>query len=232
VRTLLLTSLLALTVGCSPAGMLGTPAASEKAPYTLAPPTPDLSPLATVAPTGHGQPYTAEMIAVELADVSYNFPPELQTEFIAAALADRIWTYDGRPYREVWFTGSCNEGVRIRCDLSLTGLPAFAPTRGDVDTYWFVVHLGSPILGPEAGQALGGFPPDLVPAIDALARSLDIDGRFKAEALRGIDWALPPPDDAFVLTYGDDNEGDTTIVVTLDRANRRILSIEERVCCS
>jgi hypothetical protein len=232
VRTALLLGLLtALTLSCSPLGDLGTLAPTDKAPYTLAPPTPTLSPIATVAPTGHGRPYTAEMIAAELLDVPDGFPPELQTEFIAAAIADRIWTYDGRPYREVWITGSCNEPVRTRCDLTLEGLPAFAPTRDDADSYWFVVHVDAPILGPESGQGLRGFPPDVAHAIDALARSLDTDGRFRAEALRGIDWALPPPDDAFVLTYGDDNEGDTMIFVTLDRANRQLLSIDTRVCC-
>lgn len=231
-RSLSLGPLLVLIVGCSPAALLGTAAPTAKAPYTQAPPTPTLSRIATVAPTGHGRPYTAEMIAIELQDVPDDFPPELQSAFIAAALADQVWTYDGRPYRQVWIQGSCDDGARGRCEVSFTGLPVFAPTIDDVDTYWFVVDLQTPVVGPERGHGLGGFPPDLAPEIDALARLLDTDGRFRNEALLGIDWALPPPDDGFVLRYGDDNEGDTMIFVTLDRANRQILSIEDRVCCS
>ena len=231
-RTLLLLPLLALTVGCVPVGIPGAPASTEKVPYTQAPPTPILSPIATVAPTGHGRPYTAEMIAVELLDVPDDFPPQLQNELIAAALADRIWTYDGRPYREIWITGSCNEPGRTRCDLAVSGLPAFAPTRDWEDAYFFAVDLRSGVILPTTEPGIRGLPAELVPEIEDLARALDADGRLEGMLLRHVRWLPPPPDDAYVVTFGDDNEGDTMIFVTLDRANRRILSIETRVCCN
>lgn len=229
-RTHLLAPLVVL-IACSPSGPLGTPTPTAKAPYTMPPPTPTLSAIATVAPTGHGRPYTPDMVAVELQDVSYNFPPGLQSTFVATAFADRVWSYDGRPYRDVSIAGSCNDGVARICDVTLVGLPAFAPTRDVVDVYWFIVDLQSPVVGPGGGQALRGFPPELAHDIDTLARSLDTDSRLNGEALRSVEWMLPPPDDAFVLTYGDDNEGDTMYFVTLDRTNREILSIDQRVCC-
>lgn len=226
-RTTLLGLLFALTLGCSSPGNLGTRAPTHKEPYTLAPPTPILSPLSTVAPTGHGRPYTAEMIAVELLDVSYDFPPELQTEFIAAALADRIWTHDGRPYREVWITGSCNDGDRRQCDLTVSGLPAFAPTREREDDYFFAVDLGSGMIRPTTEPGGRGLPPELVPQIEALARALDTDGRLEGMQLRNVRWLPPPPDDAYMLDFGNGGlEGDPRTLVTLDRPNERIISME------
>lgn len=228
-KLVLAVPLFLIIAGCTPLG-LGTPAATPKAPYTMPPPTPTLSPIATVAPTGHGRPYTPEMIAVELQDVPYNFPPQLQKDYVAAALADRIWTYDGRPYRDLNISGSCNDGVPIRCDLTVSGLPAFAPTTDNIDGYYFSVDLSSGLVA-SGSIGLRGFPPEIAPEVDALARSLDTEGRLMKMPLRFVVWNLPPPDDAFRLAYGDNEVGDLTIFVTLDRANRQILSMEDWVCC-
>jgi len=73
-QLLLLGPLVALISACSPVALVGTPAPTDKAPYTQAPPTPTLSAIATVAPTGHGRPYTAEMIAVELRSLGFAVP--------------------------------------------------------------------------------------------------------------------------------------------------------------
>ena len=223
--------MLTFAIGCAPiTDVLGTPETTPKAPYTNPPPTPTLSPIATVAPTGHGRPYTPEMMVAELMDVPYNFPRELQTDFVAAALADRIWTFDGRPYRELSISGSCDEGGLGRCDLSVSGLPAFAPNRETNDHYYFSVNVQSAVVIPGA-SGLEAYPPELGPEVDALVRSLDTERQLQKQGLRGVEWALPPPDDAFRLVYGGDNEGDLMIYVTLDRANRQILSLERYICC-
>jgi hypothetical protein len=77
-----------------------------------------------------------------------------------------------------------------------------------------------------------GFPPELVPEIEALARSLDTEGRLDGIDLRYVVWLPPPPDDAYSLDFGNDGlEGTPRISVTLDRKNRQILSMEDWVCC-
>jgi hypothetical protein len=224
-RHVLAVPVFALILACSPAAV-SSPVQTPKLPYTQPPPTPTLSPIATVAPTGHGRPYTAEMIAAELQDVPYTFPRELQTPFMAASLAEYIWTYDGRPYREIQFGGSCGEGVPRRCEFTISGLPAYAPTREETDHWWFTVGLDSPVLGPEAGHSLRGFPPEFAADLDPLVRSLDTEGRLAGMAVGTIGWAPPPPEDAFVLRYRKgDLEGAHIVEVLLDRTNRKILSI-------
>ncbi len=214
-----------------------TPApATPKPTYTMPPPTPTWSPVATVAPTGHGRPYTAEEIAVALREnVGYTFPPQLQEPWVARALAELIWTYDGRPYQRLWMSGDCGdrpaagEPPVTHCSLSVQGLPTFAPTTEWSDSYTFEVDLASGVFTRSGVLGLRGFPPDLVPDLDRLARSLDAEGRLNAMDLRYISWALPPPDDAFHLRYQFGGLEDAIIlIVTLDRAYARILSIEQQ----
>jgi len=224
------TVLLVTVAACSGSPGPGEP--TPKAPYTQAPPTPELVAIATVAPTGHGRPYSPEMIAAELQDVQFGLAPELQSPFIAAALADRIWTYDGRPYREMWFSGSCDEAGAGRCELSVQGLPDYAPTRESEDYYHFEVDLRSGAVRLAALPGGKGFPAELIPEIDGLVRSLDTEGRLEGLTLSYVLWAFPPPDDAFIVRYETgDLEGDRWIHVTVDRANQRILSMEQQVCC-
>ena len=214
--------LVALAAGCSPLAA-GPPAATHKASYTLPPPTPTLSPIGTAAPSRPDRPYTAETIAEELGDVPYNYPAQLRTPAIAEALADALWTYDGRPYRELSFQGSCDEGG-ARCDLTVSGLPDFVPTRDRSDIYFWSYVPSSGVLTPTGGLGLKGYPPELDPELDALARSLDAEGLLASKGFLGAGWV--PPDGLFVLRYGNGlEEGDPTLLVTLDSSNRRIVSI-------
>ncbi|HSW41001.1 MAG TPA: hypothetical protein VLM76_00630 [Patescibacteria group bacterium] len=224
-RTLLVAMLAVVVVGCS-LGLTTPPPATLKPTYTMPPPTPTLSPLATVGPTGHGRPYTATEMAVALReDVPYNFPPQLQADWVARALADLVWTYDARPYRELGIHGSCDEPP-IRCNLTVQGLPAFAPSWEESDSYWFEVRPTSGTFTPAGPPSLQGFPPELVPELDALARSLDTEGRLEAMALRAVAWALPPPDRGFRLVYGPEKYSlDPGYDVLIGFANRRIVSI-------
>jgi len=229
-RVVLIGTLLLLAGGCS--GSLSPLEPTPKAPYTQAPATPELVAIATVAPTGHGRPYTPEMIAAELQDVQYGLAAELRSPFIAASLADRIWTYDGRPYRELSFSGSCDEAGVGRCELTVQGLPDYAPTRESEDYYHFDVDLRSGAVTLAALPGGKGFPAELIPEIDALARSLDTEGLLRDLSLSYVFWAFPPPDDAFIVRYETgDLEGDRWIHMTIARANPRILSMNQEICC-
>jgi hypothetical protein len=145
---------------------------------------------------------------------------------LAQAIADQVWTYDGSPYREVWIQGSCDESGLGRCELTLSGLPPFAPTRESQDTYAWNVDLATGLIAPGRPQ-LKGHPPELDPELDALAQSLDTKGQLAEKGLIGVEWVLPPARDTFFLRYGKSEEmgGSGAIFVTLDRANREILAI-------
>jgi hypothetical protein len=232
VRHLALPCLLVLLAACAP--LERTPAEpTPKRPFPVVTPIASPEPIRTVAPTGHGRPYTAEMIAVALREtVPYNFPSVLQTPWLAEVLADRIWTYDGLPYRELLIYGHCTESRPDWCELSVQGLPGFATSRDETDLYFF------PDVRPAEGlvkdfrfNALHGFPATLVPELDALVRSLDTKGRLSGFELRGASWALPPPDDGYILTYRrGDLEAATLVVVTVDRRDRTILSMIVTQC--
>lgn len=227
--------LVVLVGACAP--LERTPAVpTPKPPYTLAPATPvtSLEPIRTVGPAGHGRPYTAEMMAVALREAaSYGtFPSVLQTPWLAEVLADRIWTYDGLPYRELSIDGDCTESRPDWCDLSVNGLPGFAASRDEIDVYFFPdVRPAESFIEDFRPQSLGGFPSALVPELDALVRSLDTKGRLSVFDLRSVSWALPPPDDGYILNYRrGDLEAATLLRVTVDRRNRTILSMIVTQC--
>ena len=223
-------ALLALVAvaGCSIVS-LPSPPLTPKPTYTAAPPTPTLSPIATAGPADHRRPYDAAAILAVLQDVPQTFPAQLRTPEMAQAIADAlsagIWTYDGRPYRELAIRASCGEGGPLRCDLSASGLPASAPTRDAEDAYWWEVT-GSGLFR-QAGRGLRGYPAALDAELDELARSLD-QGRLEGLSLLSVEWALPPPDDGYVLRYGTGREeGARNVFITIDRTARQILEQHE-----
>lgn len=218
---------LSLLLGCAPG--VATPDPTPKAPYTQAPPTPTISPIATAAPTEHGRPYTQDMIAGALAMTSsIRLPQPLKSEFIAAAFADRVWTYDGQPYRELFFSGSCSDDGSM-CHVSLEALPAFAPDREASDHYWFDVDVRSGPIVISEGHVLRGYPAEAASGIDDLARSLVPAERLAGTRLTSVAWELPPPENAFVLIYRlGDLEGSRQTTVTIDLDAKKVLSIEDQ----
>lgn len=224
--------LVASASGCSASP--ATPTATPEAPHTLAPPTPTLSALATVAPTGHGRPYSAGEIAALLQEAitarPWAFAPELRApavmDAVARAVADGVFTFDGRPYQRVSFGASCSQPPD-HCDLTMTGVPVFTGDPEATDRYWWTVAPAGPLV-TAADHGLRGFPAGLAAGLDALARSLDTGGRFRDLPLEVVEWELPPPDDAWVLRYSlGTGEGDPLFFVTLDRRAQRIVSIRE-----
>ncbi len=214
-----------------------TPVASAsypgKEPYTQEPPTPTLSVVATVAPSGHGRPYSANDMAAILRDAAARpsgFASELNTpqllDTIAGVLADDVYTYDGTPYQQVSVGATCDTPP-VRCDLFLSGVPGFTDDPHAQDGYiWTVYPATAQVIMTSHG--LSGYPAALTAGLDALARSLDVDGRYKDRYLVQVAWELAPPDDAYVLRYSNGlGEGDLVFWVTVDRTARRIVSIRE-----
>lgn len=221
---------LVLAVACAPVVGPGPPSgrAPTKAPYTAAPPTPPWEPIGSPAGLTHGQPYQPADIALALQSVPRSFPAELRTpamtETLASALASGIWTYDGRPYEALFISGSCDDGPKLRCEVLVQGIPAFAKTRDYADIYQWVATPG--FLRPSGEPFLGGYPAELDDTMDQLARTLDDEGVLKNLTLVRMGWAPPPLADGFILRYSDGAlEGGTTLLVTVDRRAQRIVSI-------
>ncbi len=222
---------IALVAGCSTG--IASPTVPGKELYTQEPPTPTLSVLATVAPSGHGRPYTADDMAAILrvaAARPSGFASEVGTPqllaTLASVLADQVYSYDGTPYQRVVVGARC--GVPpVQCDLDLQGVPAFTDDPDVWDSYsWTIYPATAQVIMTSHG--LSGFPAALTASLDALAQSLDIDGRYKDRYLMGVQWELAPPDDAYVLRYSNGlGEGDPVFLVTVDRAAKRIVSISE-----
>jgi hypothetical protein len=75
---------------------------------------------------------------------------------------------------------------------------------------------------------LKGFPDELAPELDMIARSLVHDPRLEKMGLLGVEWKIPPPDDAFTMRYGKgEEEGDPTVYVTIDRIAHAVIAIRE-----
>ena len=217
-----------LVCACGPLGVADP--ATGKASYTAAPPTPTLDPGREPASAGHGTPYSADDVGDALAAAGSRLPVELRSgavqTSIAAALAARISTYDAQPYRDLVVSGSCDDDG-ARCDLQVKGVPAFASDRDTADFYTFSVDVETGVLTPAGDPALRGFPPDLVPELDASVRSL-LSDRLTGKTLLAAQWAPAPPPDTYLLRYGTgDEEADRQVVVQYDRATNTAVVVPE-----
>ena len=159
------------------------------------------------------------------------FPDELRTPAItrrlAEAMAATIETYDGQPYRDLFVQGSCDEGGVQRCDVTTEGLPGFATTRDEQDTYGFEVRDGNVSAQDEPQRR--GLPTHVTAELDATARRLAVDALLEGRSLLAIEWSPAPPEDAYLLFYGKgEEEGDPTVVIRIDRARGLILAIDMR----
>lgn len=177
---------------------------------TVAPSASDAAALDVPAP---GQPYTAEDILTAMAESRRpdGVPDELQTQEVAAAVADAVWTLGGEPWTIVAIGGSCGADA---CDLEVAG----SPERGTGDDVYFfrvdpetseVELLQSVLLGLERRHVEG---------LDRFARDR-WDGDLEDFALATARW-LPPPDAGrFVLAYrsgGEEGSPGVDLLVDLE----------------
>lgn len=184
--------------------------------------TPPPSPSPTPAPLGPepGQPYSASDILAAMRDSRRpdGVPDEIETESVAASVAESLWTFDGQPLAGLTAGGSCGEGI---CTLELAGAPGGAVGE---DLWVFAVT-------PSSGEVqlvsttLRGMPTEALTAADELLRELDQvpDG----SALASGRWLPPPDTGVFVLSYrAGGEEGTCGTDVTLDVRARRVLDRE------
>ena len=190
------------TVTPSPTALSASPLASESdAPR----PTPTASRSATPEPTTAvdvpepGRPWDGSALLREMAASTRpdGVPASIQTQPVADALADAIWTVDGATWDTFAIGGFCGSTT---CTLEVAG--THLPRAGE--DLWVLE------VDPASGRVevidadVRSLPPELVEELDALARAqVDLDGMV----LGTTRW-LPPPAEAgrFELSYRSGGE--------------------------
>lgn len=202
----------------APGSAAASPAPSASAATSAAADSP--SPVQAAA--SPGRPYGPEALLVAMADSRRpgGVPDQLETDAVASALAEAIWTWDGAPWQTMSVGGSCAPGG---CSLDVAGSPA--GTAG-VDLYSFQIDPAGSVQLVAAD--LHGYPAELDPELDALARSgIDAD-RLEGLQLLAAGW-LPPPDDGrYRLAYrSGGEEGSPGLDVLVDLETGAVLSVDE-----
>lgn len=226
----------ALALASTLAACVSAPAATPSAttppttvivrPTDAVPPsqaTPDATPSASERPGSRGpirpgRPYDAgEVLAAMRSSRRPGGVPEvLQTQEIAGAVADRLWTWSGDPWTSLSIGGACGPET---CSLDVAG--AAADGSGE-DLYQLEVRPANGSVRVLATE-LGAYPPELDRELDAIARAA-LGPRLEGLVLASARW-LPPPDAGrFVLAYrSGGEEGSPAADVTVDLATREVI---------
>jgi hypothetical protein len=205
-----------LVAACGP--VAPTPTATMPTPTVSQSPSQDLLPDA-------GRPFDAGDILLAMRESRRpgGVPDELETDAIASAVAERIFTFDGGAWPELVAGGSCGPET---CTLEVGGTPDGA--LGE-DLYTFSV---TPSTGTVRllSADLRGLPETLLDDLDVTARA-DLDDPPSDLELLSASW-LPPPDDGrFLLAYrSGGEEGSCQLNVTLDARSGSVLEEEALDC--
>lgn len=213
-RALALIALMALLTACTDFVVEGIPVTSATSH------TPSTSPTGeglTLAEPGRPFDAGALLGAMRESRRPDGVPDVLETDAVASALAETIWTLDGEPWTAISAGGSCGPDT---CTLELSG----AHDGAQSDDLWVFS------VAPETGAVellsndLRSLPTDLLGDLDALARSLLTPPILGGLSLTSVRWLPPPEDGTFVLSYrSGGEEGSCGADVTLDAVTPRVL---------
>jgi hypothetical protein len=184
------------------AGACMAPTPSPRATNGSAPASAPASAAGSAAPNAAmpGRPYDAEMVlaAMRTSRRPGGVPDQLETQAIAATVADGIWTFDGLPWATMSVGGSCGPAS---CTLEVGGAPADAIGE---DVYVMSVGLasGEVIL---LERNLRGLPSELAARLDATARAMWA-GDLSGLTLATVQWSLPPNASVYLLSYRSGGE--------------------------
>lgn len=166
-----------------------------------------------------GQPYTAADIleAMRTSPRPDGVPEQLQTDAIAAAIADAIWTFDGQPWDDVVVDASCGEAT---CQVDVAGTRAGADGE---DLWTFTVTPADETVTVETA-ALRAVPPAAVESLDGLVRGLLDPAELDGMALTSAAWEPPPGEGRFTLAYrSGGEEGSCGLDLVVDPAAGEIV---------
>lgn len=140
-------------------------------------------------------------------------PDQLETDAIAAALAQRIWTIDGEPWTTMSIGGSCGP---VRCTLDVAG--SRSGSLGE-DLYAFEIIPAGGEVAPLSTD-LRSLPPDVAAILDGLAREAEAGIGRDGLMLASARWLPPPDQESFELSYRSGNEeGFCELELTLNVAS-------------
>jgi len=224
---LALVALVALLTGCAEIGPPLPTASASDAPST-APASAATAPPSAAGPElpESARPFDAATLLAAMRDSRRpdGVPDALETDAVASALAESIWTLDGEPWTAISAGGSCGPDT---CSLEISG--AGEGAQGD-DLWVFGV---TPATGGVQLQSadLRSLPLDLVARLDRLARSLVPAAVLDGLILTNVRW-LPPPDDGqFVVSYrSGGEEGSCGADVTVNAVIPQIISGDSSDC--
>lgn len=159
-----------------------------------------------------GRPFEAADILQAMRDSRRpgGVPGELQTEAVAATVADAIWTLQGDRWDGISAGGTCGPNS---CTLELAGSVA-----GDAGEDVWVLSVDPATAAVSVVSAdLHGVPTTAVEAVDRLARAADGGAALDGMLLTSVRWHPPPDDGTFALAYrSGDEEQSCSIDVRLD----------------
>lgn len=151
-------------------------------------------------------------------------PDRLETDVIAAAVADSIWTYGGEPWTMMAIGGSCGPD---ECTLETAG------TRpgGLGEDLWVLEIVPSVGTVTVKSANLSAIPIETVDALDELARALVGQERMDGLALTSARWLPPPMGGQFVMSYrSGGEEGSCGADITIDARAPAIVSDLSLAC--
>lgn len=169
-----------------------------------------------------GQPYDAATLLAAMRDSTRpgGVPDELETEDVAAAVAEGIWTWDGEPWDTLSVGGACGPA---ECSLDVAGS---ADGMAGADLYSFTVGTATGEV-TQAPADLHGYPAALDAVLDGMARTAAGD-EIGDLAFVSARW-LPPPDEGrYWLAYRTGGEeGAPGLDLLLDAATGQIIERRE-----
>lgn len=203
------------------------------------PPPPSSEPAASAAPSvvigdpGNpislrppGKPFDAQDILEAMRDSRRpgGVAPELQTEAIAGAVADTIWTLQGERWDSIATSGACDPDA---CTLEVAGSAA-----GDAGEDVWLLSVDPATAEVEVVNAdLHAIPGVTVDAVDLVARAADGGAALGDLLLTSVRWLPPPDDDAFALAYrSGDEEESCSIDVRLDVGTGELTDVATSGC--
>ena len=193
---------------------------------TTSPATPSPSPSAPIALPEAGRPYDAGDLIDAMRDSRRpgGVPAELQDAGIAAALAERLWTFGGEPWDAIAAGGACDGSA---CSLELSG---GTEAGGGEDVWTFTIDLTSAHVEVVSAD-LHAVPDEIAATLDRWARALDEDGLLDGLLTTAVRWLPPPAEDRFRLAYRSGNEEESCSVdLELDAGAGRIVEMIPSGC--
>jgi hypothetical protein len=172
-----------------------------------------------------GRPFDAAAILDAMRDSRRpgGVPEELQTEEVAAAVADTIWTLTGEPWEAISAAGSCE----TTCTLELAG----GSTGSAGEDVWVLSVVPEDAQVEVLTADLHNVPSETVDALDQLARDAEGGGAVADMLLASVRWQPPPDDARFVLAYRSGNEEEScSIDVELDVETETVTEVATSGC--